>query len=55
MSWFGNSKGHAEAGRLGGKAQGHKNNKANFANDKKKASRAGKVGGKVSKRGKATR
>lgn len=45
MSWFGNSKAHAEAGRKGGKAQGWKTNPANFRNDIKKAKRAGKIGG----------
>jgi general stress protein YciG len=32
----------------GGKAQGKENNPANFANDKKKASQAGKKGGENS-------
>lgn len=45
MSWFGDSKKHAEAGRKGGKAQGKHNNKANFANDRRKAKRAGRIGG----------
>lgn len=45
MAWSGNSAGHAKAGRKGGKAQGRKNNPGNFANDRKKAARAGKIGG----------
>jgi len=45
MAWYGNSQGHAKAGRKGGKAQGKKNNPANFANDPEKAKRAGKKGG----------
>lgn len=43
--WFGDSKRHAEAGRLGGKAQGKKKNPGNFANDREKAKRAGQKGG----------
>lgn len=46
MAWKGNPRGHAIAGSKGGKAQGKKNNPGNFANDKAKASRAGKIGGK---------
>jgi len=45
MAWYGNSKGHAESGRKGGKAQGKRNNPGNFANDRKKAARAGRKGG----------
>lgn len=45
MAWFGDSKGHAEAGRKGGKAQGKRNNPGNFANDREKAKRAGRKGG----------
>jgi uncharacterized protein len=45
MAWFGNSDGHARAGRKGGKAQGKKNNPGNFANDPEKAKRAGRKGG----------
>ncbi|MBX4187134.1 MAG: hypothetical protein KW802_02670 [Candidatus Doudnabacteria bacterium] len=48
MAWYGNSKGHAEAGRKGGKAQGKKNNPGNFANDREKAKRAGQKGGSAS-------
>ena len=48
MAWYGDSKGHAEAGRKGGKAQGKRNNPGNFANDREKARRAGKKGGSVS-------
>ncbi len=51
MAWYGDSKAHAEAGQKGGKAQGKRNNPGNFANDLKKASRAGRIGG--SKEGKA--
>lgn len=44
--WFGNSKGHAEAGRLGGRSQGKENNPGNFANrDKKEVVAAGRKGG----------
>lgn len=43
--WFGDSEGHARAGRLGGKAQGKKNNPGNFANDRQKARKAGHKGG----------
>lgn len=45
MAWFGDSKGHSRAGKIGGKAQGKKTNPGNFANDRAKASRAGKKGG----------
>lgn len=45
MAWYGNKKAHAIAGSKGGKNQGKHNNKANFANDVKKAKRAGKIGG----------
>lgn len=45
MAWYGNSAGHAAAGRKGGKAQGKHNNRGNFANDPEKARRAGKKGG----------
>lgn len=45
MAWYGDSRGHAKAGRLGGKAQGKNNNPGNFANDQKKARRAGRKGG----------
>lgn len=45
MAWFGDPKGHAKAGRKGGKAQGKKNNPGNFANDREKAKRAGAKGG----------
>jgi len=45
MAWYGDSKGHAEAGRKGGKAQGKRNNPGNFANDRDKAKRAGQKGG----------
>ncbi len=48
MAWYGDSKGHAEAGRKGGKAQGKKNNPGNFANDREKAKRAGRKGGSAS-------
>lgn len=48
--WYGNSAGHARAGRLGGKAQGRKNNPGNFANDRKKAARAGKIGGSAKRK-----
>jgi general stress protein YciG len=48
MAWYGDSKGHAEAGRKGGKAQGKKNNPGNFANDREKAKRAGQKGGSSS-------
>ncbi len=37
-----------EIASKGGKAQGKENNPANFANDKKKASEAGKKGGEHS-------
>jgi hypothetical protein len=50
MAWYGDSKGHADAGRKGGKAQGKKNNPGNFANDRDKAKRAGKKGGSSSRR-----
>lgn len=43
--WHGDPEGHARAGRKGGKAQGRKNNPGNFANDRQKASEAGKKGG----------
>jgi general stress protein YciG len=39
-----------EIASKGGKAQGKENNPANFANDKKKASAAGKEGGSNSHR-----
>lgn len=39
-----------EVARMGGEAQGQENNPANFANDTKKASRAGKTGGQKSRR-----
>lgn len=58
MAWYGNSEGHAKAGRIGGKKQGKKNNPANFANDPEKAKRAGAKGGKGKgkrKRTKATK
>lgn len=45
MAWYGDSAAHARAGRIGGKKQGKKNNPGNFANDLKKARRAGKKGG----------
>lgn len=45
MAWYGDSKGHASAGRKGGKAQGKRNNPGNFANDREKAKRAGRKGG----------
>jgi general stress protein YciG len=45
MAWYGNSQGHAKAGRLGGKSQGKTNNPGNFANDPQKARRAGRKGG----------
>ena len=45
--WHGDSKGHANAGRKGGKAQGKRNNPGNFANDREKAKRAGRKGGSV--------
>ncbi|OGE88915.1 MAG: hypothetical protein A3J07_04360 [Candidatus Doudnabacteria bacterium RIFCSPLOWO2_02_FULL_49_13] len=48
MAWYGDSKGHAEAGRKGGKAQGQRNNPGNFANDREKAKRAGQKGGSAS-------
>lgn len=48
MAWYGDSKGHAEAGRKGGRAQGKKNNPGNFANDPEKARRAGKKCGSSS-------
>jgi len=48
MAWYGNSKQHAEAGRLGGRAQGKRNNPGNFANDVEKARRAGRKGGAIS-------
>jgi general stress protein YciG len=48
MAWFGDSKGHAEAGRKGGKSQGKRNNPGNFANDREKAKRAGRKGGSAS-------
>ena len=47
MAWYGDPKGHALAGQKGGKMQGKKNNPGNFANDKAKASRAGRIGGKA--------
>lgn len=50
MAWFGNSKAHAEAGRLGGKNQGKHNNPANWANNKKSAAKAGRKGGLVGKK-----
>ncbi len=43
--WHGDPEGHAEAGRIGGQHQGKENNPANFARDKEKARRAGKIGG----------
>ncbi len=48
MAWYGDSRGHAEAGRKGGKAQGKRNNPGNFANDREKARLAGKKGGSAS-------
>ena len=45
MAWYGNPKGHAEAGQKGGKNQGKRNNPGNFANDREKAKRAGQKGG----------
>jgi general stress protein YciG len=42
MTWHGDSKGHAIAGRKGGKAQGKKSNPANFARNKRAAVEAGK-------------
>jgi general stress protein YciG len=44
-AWYGDSKGHAEAGRKGGKSQGKRTNPGNFANDRDKAKRAGQKGG----------
>ncbi len=41
----------SEAGRVAGSSQGKENNPGNFANDRKKASRAGKVGGEHSHSG----
>jgi general stress protein YciG len=49
MSWFGNSKGHAEAGRKGGLKQSKDSNPANFFNDREKARMAGRKGGKAKK------
>ena len=40
----------SEIASMGGHAQGKENNPANFANDKKKASDAGKKGGENSHR-----
>ena len=51
MTWFGDSVGHAKAGRRGGKAQGRKNNPENFANNREKARRAGKLGGRGKRKG----
>jgi general stress protein YciG len=48
MAWYGNSKAHATAGSLGGKAQGRFSNPGNFANDVEKARRAGRKGGAIS-------
>ena len=45
MAWRGDSKGHAEAGRKGGKKQGKHNNPGNFANNPERARAAGKKGG----------
>lgn len=49
MAWYGDSDGHARAGRKGGKAQGKHNNPGNFANDRAKARRAGRKGGTSSR------
>jgi general stress protein YciG len=38
----------SEAGRMGGQSQGKENNPGNFANDREKASEAGKKGGQNS-------
>lgn len=40
----------SEAGRRGGKAQGKENNPGNFANDREKASKAGKAGAEAQPR-----
>lgn len=53
MAWRGDSKGHAEAGRKGGKNQGKHNNPGNFANNPQRAREAGKKGG-ISKPSKKT-
>jgi general stress protein YciG len=45
---FGNRKDTTQQASAGGQAQGASNNPANFANDRKKASEAGKEGGKHS-------
>jgi general stress protein YciG len=45
MSWYGNSKAHADAGRKGGKSQGKHNNPGNFANNPDRARIAGRKGG----------
>jgi len=42
---FGNRSDTEEQASKGGKSQGQENNPANFANDREKASRAGKKGG----------
>lgn len=47
-AWFGDSKAHAIAGAKGGKMQGWKTNPSNWRNNRKGASKAGKVGGKHS-------
>ncbi|MBI4049557.1 MAG: stress-induced protein [Candidatus Doudnabacteria bacterium] len=49
MAWYGDSDGHARAGRKGGKAQGKYNNPGNFANDRAKARKAGRKGGSASR------
>ena len=43
-AWRGDSAGHAVTGGLSGLKQSRKTNKANFANDRKRASEAGKKG-----------
>jgi general stress protein YciG len=40
-----------EIASMGGRAQGRENNKGNFANDKEKASAAGRIGGQNSRGG----
>lgn len=41
----------SELGRKGGKSQGKHNNPGNFANDREKASEAGRIGGEHSHSG----
>jgi general stress protein YciG len=50
MAWYKDSEGHAKSGHLGGVKQGKKNNPANFANNRALARKAGRKGGRISRK-----